>query len=222
MLLLPRSGVHLSLADVPGLTLFFPSSGLNNVGMDSKEEILLYLRSDREALLWKLEGVTEREARMPRTPTGTSLVGIVKHMANVEVGYFGEVFGRPWPNGSEIVSPEALEQDPQEDWHLTEGESVAGIIDLYRRVGDFADSVILELPLDTIGTVPWWPEERSQLTLHRAAVHVLNDLSRHVGHADILREQLDGSTGLNPNNSNLPDLDWSDYASRLRTDAERY
>ncbi len=60
-----------------------------------------YLRDAREALLWKTEGLSERALRTPRTGTGTNLLGLVKHAASVEIGYFGETFGRDWPTPEE-------------------------------------------------------------------------------------------------------------------------
>lgn len=182
-----------------------------------------YLQSSRDALLWKLDGLGERDLRMPRTPTGTNLIGIVKHMANVEIGYFGETFGREWPTPDEQIPEDVLETDPQSDWYATEDETCDGIVDLYRRVWTFADATIEELPLDALGRVPWWGEDRNLVTLERIVVHVIVDLSRHVGHADILREGIDGAAGLRVGRSNLPEQqNWPAYVAKLTTLAERF
>ena len=92
-----------------------------------------YLRSSREALLWKLEGLSERELRLPRTPTGTSLLGLVKHCLNVEAGYFGATFDRRFPDEEELVPLEVYDIDPQADWYATEEETAAGLVDDYSR-----------------------------------------------------------------------------------------
>ena len=190
---------------------------------EPKSALRHYLQSDRDALLWKLDGLSERDLRMPRTPTGTNLLGIVKHMANVEIGYFGDTFGREWPTPEERVSDEDLEADPQADWYATESETAAGVIDLYRRVWRFADATIEDLPLEAVGRVPWWSEDRNTVTLGRIVVHVLADLSRHVGQADILRETIDGQAGLRSGVSNLPEnQDWQEYVAKLTLLAERY
>ncbi|MGN6575804.1 MAG: DinB family protein [Nocardioides sp.] len=181
-----------------------------------------YLQVSREALLWKLDGVSERDLRMPRTPTGTNLLGIVKHMANVEIGYFGDTFGRTWPTPGEQVSEADFETDPQADWYATESESSDQIVDLYRRVWTFADATIDELDLDAVGRVPWWHEDRNEVTLAHIMVHVLVDLTRHVGHADILREGIDGAAGVRAQGSNLPELDWPAYVAKLTGLAERH
>lgn len=188
-----------------------------------KAVLLHYLRSQREALLWKLDGLGERDLRMPRTPTGTNLIGIVKHMANVEIGYFGDTFGRQWPTPEERISEEDFTADPQADWYATEDETCDDVVDLYRRVWAFADATIEDLPLDTLGRVPWWNEARNQVTLEHIVVHVLVDLARHVGHADILREDIDGAAGLRADVPNLPeDQDWPSYVAKLTALAERF
>jgi uncharacterized damage-inducible protein DinB len=190
---------------------------------EPKAALRHYLQSNRDALLWKLEGLGQRALRMPRTRTGTNLIGIVKHMANVEIGYFGDTFGREWPTPEERISDEDFEADPQADWYATESETCDGIIDMYRRVWTFADATIEKLPLDALGRVPWWTEDRNPVTLERIMVHVIVDLARHVGHADILREEIDGAVGLRAEFSNLPEqLDWPAYVAKLTILAERF
>lgn len=189
---------------------------------DPKNALREYLQGQRDALLWKLDGLGERDLRMPRTPTGTNLIGIVKHMANVEIGYFGDTFGREWPTPEERIPEDAYETDPQADWYATADETCDGIVDLYRRVWAFADTTIEELPLDALGQVPWWPSDRNSVSLERIIVHVIVDLSRHVGHADILREGIDGAAGMLVNATNLPEHDWPAYVAKLTALAERY
>ena len=183
---------------------------------DDKTMLRRYLQDAREALVWKLDGLSERQVRMPRTPTGTNLLGLVKHCLNVEVGYFGATFGRVWPTPEELVPFEVYDVDPQADWYATADETAGGLVDLYRRVWVFADATIDQLPLDAPGRVPWWPDERADVTLHRVITHVTGDVTRHAGHADILREQIDGSSGLRPDSSSLPDIDWPAYLTKLQ------
>jgi uncharacterized damage-inducible protein DinB len=189
-----------------------------------KDTLRRYLQNSREALLWKVDGLPERELRLPRTPTGTNLLGLVKHMANVESGYFGETFGHPFPHPERIgEAPSGITQDPQADWFATEDESAGGIIELYREVWAFAEPTIAELPLDAPGRVPWWPDDSATVTLHQVLVHVLVDLSRHNGHADILRESIDGAVGMRSDSTNLPDrMDWDGYVRRLDGIAGRF
>ncbi|MFF9312408.1 DinB family protein [Streptomyces sp. NPDC014748] len=157
----------------------------------AKDNLHGRLRRDREALLWKLDGLSEYDARRPLTATGTNLLGLVKHVATVEARYFGEVFGRP--------SPEPLhrwqDHDGSDLW-ASEGETRDQIFASYRRTWEHSDATISELLLDAPGHVPWWPEPWSDTNLFAIMVHVLAETVRHAGHADILREGLDGRTGL--------------------------
>jgi hypothetical protein len=184
-----------------------------------------YLQKTREALLWKLDGLGERDLRLPRTPTGTNLLGIVRHCANVEIGYFGPTFGREWPapDAPGYVPDTAYDADPQADWWVDADVPASAIVDFYRDVWAFADATIEELPLDATGRVPWWPEESNTVPLHLVLVHVLADLTRHAGHADLLREQADGAAGLRSASTNLPDgVDWPAYVARLEAVADRF
>lgn len=184
-----------------------------------KDVLKNYLQGARDVLLWKLEGLSERDLRVPRTPTGTNLLGLVKHALNTEVIYFGPTFGREWPTPDELVSRE--DPDLLAGWYATDSETAEGIVDLYRRVQTFADETIDALPLDAIGHVAHWGGE--EVTLHEVMVHKMADLQRHAGHADILREQLDGFVGLLPNQSNLPDgTDWLAHTRRLTAIAQRF
>lgn len=190
---------------------------------DPKTALHHYLQAVREALLVKLDGLSEEQLRRPRTPTGTNLLGIVKHCLNVEAGYFGPTFGRRWPTPDELVPESAYDADPQADWYATAEETAAGIIGCYRRVWAFADETIASLPLAARGRVPWWGPDAEEVTLFRVILHVTGDIAQHVGHADILREQIDGAAGWRSVGDNLPDdVDWPAYVARLDALAVRF
>jgi hypothetical protein len=111
---------------------------------------------------------------------------------------------------------EAYDEDPQADWYARADETKDGLIDLYRRVGLFADETIEQLPLDALGRVPWWQPERQEVTLQRIIVHVIYDLARHAGHADIMRETHDRAIGWQQTSTNIPDdYDWPAYVAKL-------
>ncbi|MBG6103233.1 DinB family protein [Micromonospora vinacea] len=190
---------------------------------DAKTALHEYLRENREDLIWKLDGLSEREVRLPRTATGNNLLGALKHCLNVEAGYFGPTFGREFPTPDELVPMAAFDEDPQADWYAREDETKDGLIDLYRRVGAFADQTIDQLPLDAPGQVPWWRPGRQDVTLQRIIIHVTCDIARHAGHADIMREQHDAAIGLRQNNTNIPDeYDWPAYVSKLTKLADQF
>ncbi|WP_432791273.1 DUF664 domain-containing protein [Brevibacterium sp. K11IcPPYGO002] len=108
----------------------------------------------RTNLRWKLSGLDERSLRWPRTPTGFNLLGALKHMAQVEIVYFGDTFGRAWPNPDELVTDADIALDPQADWCATEFETTEHLLDLYSRVAEFADETVESLSLDSPGQVP--------------------------------------------------------------------
>jgi uncharacterized damage-inducible protein DinB len=185
-----------------------------------KRHLRAYLEEQRQALLSKVDGLNEHELRMPRTPTGTNLIGIVKHCLNVEYAYFGPVFGRALEPTSGIVDPAAYDDDPQADWYASADETTAGLIQCYRRVQAFADETIESLPLDAAGNVTWW--RNPKVTLGQILIHVSMDLARHAGHADILREGVDGSVGAREPGDNMPDIDFPAYVARLAELADRF
>lgn len=185
----------------------------------SEAQIKEYLKRDlqvaREAILWKLDGLSEYDARRPLTPTGTNLLGLVKHLASMEIGYFGETFGRPWEEPLPWFDEGA---EPNADMWATADESRGEIVGLYRRAWAHADETIDSLPLDAEGQVPWWPAERRTVTLQRIVVYVIAETARHAGHADIVRELIDGAAGLRLGNDNMPSGDaawWESYRGRV-------
>lgn len=191
------------------------------IELEQKQILKKYLQETREALVWKLEGLTEKQARWPLVPSGNNLLGIVKHCANTEIGYLGPVFGRQWPDPGELVPDDIFETDPQADWYATADETVASVVDLYKRGWAFCDETIDTLPLSTVGQVPWW--KNREVTLFRIIVHVTDETARHAGHADILRELTDSSVGLHADNTNIPDWQGDQmtaYVDKLKSLAE--
>lgn len=190
---------------------------------DTKAALHYYLRRTRGDLIWKLDGISEREARIPRTTTGNNMLGVVKHCLNVEAAYFGPTFGREFPTPDDLVPLTAFDDDPQADWYAREDETKDGLVDLYRRVGEFADATIDQLPLDAPGQVPWWQPGRQDVTLARIIMHVTGDLARHAGHLDIMREQHDGAVGWHRDGTSVPDeYDWPAYVDKLRKLADQF
>ncbi|MFJ9248113.1 DinB family protein [Streptomyces sp. NPDC101776] len=139
----------------------------------------------RDAVRWKLEGLDEEQARRPMTPSGTSLLGLVKHLASVEYGWFVQSFGR---------EVEPLWFDPYTDEDMTAGpeETTEQIIAFYGRARTAADHVITELPLDALGHPAW---RKHSVSLRWVLAHLIAETARHAGHMDIVRELIDGAAG---------------------------
>jgi hypothetical protein len=138
--------------------------------LDPKADLHEYLRTGREVMLWKLDGLTEYDLRRPLVPTGTNLLGLVRHVASIETGYFGSVFGRPFPE----ALPWMEDGEPNGDMWVRAGETTQSVVDFCHRAWAHSDATIDALQLDAVGEVPWWSEGRRELSLHRALVHVVN------------------------------------------------
>ncbi len=148
-------------------------------------------------------------------------MGLVKHLASVELGYFGETFGRP---SSEPLPWFDAGAEPNADMWATPEESREQIVSLYRRAWAHSDATIDSLSLDAVGHVPWWPAERREATLHTILVHVIAESHRHAGHADIIRELIDGDVGLRASSDNMAPGDaawWGSYRDRLERAARQ-
>lgn len=187
--------------------------------MDDKAVLHNYLRTRRADLLGKLDGLSEYDVRRPLTRTGTNLLGLVKHVASVELGYFGDVFGRP----SRVELPWlADDADPDADLWAAADQTREQIIELHRASAVHSDATIEALPLDAAGEVPWWAGERRHVTLHQILVHMCVETAHHLGHADILRELIDGTAGQRPGDPNLTprtSADWAGHRARIEAAA---
>ena len=191
---------------------------------DLKDDLHHYLRTAREAMVWKLEHLDEYSGRRPMTPTGTNLLGLVKHLSGVEMLYFGFVFDRPFVDAPTWFGPH---MEPNADMWATTDEARSDVLQCYRRACAHADETIAALDLGTAGFAPWLPD--GHMTLHRVLVHVLAETERHAGHADVVRELIDGAVGraprasqMNPGDADEPPRDaswWVEYRATLERNA---
>ncbi len=150
-----------------------------------KESLKVSLDRHRDAVLWKLEGLGDDDLRRPMVPSGTSLLGLVKHLGSVEYGWFCETFGRqtePLPYD---------EHDPESDMRARPDETTEDILAFYGRARAAADRVIDELDVEDTGTA-WFGDA---VTMRWVLIHMIEETARHAGHIDILRELIDGMAG---------------------------
>jgi uncharacterized damage-inducible protein DinB len=150
-----------------------------------KESLKVALDRHRDAILWKLEGLDDEQLRRPMVPSGTSLLGLVKHLAAVEYGWFCDTFGRdaePLPFDDD---------DPDADLRIEPGETTEDVLAFYGRARAAADQAIDELDVEDTGTA-WFGEA---VTMRWVLIHMVEETARHAGHVDILRELIDGMAG---------------------------
>ncbi len=153
-----------------------------------KESLQGFLDKQREVMLWKLEGLSDTDLRRPMTPSGTNLLGMVKHLAAVEYGWFCSTFGRE-------TEPLPFDEDDEDaDLRVEPHETTEDIVAFYDRARAAADRVIADVDLDDTGTA--WTG--AAVSLRWVLLHLIEETARHAGHADIVRELIDGTTGYLP------------------------
>lgn len=152
---------------------------------DEKESLKVALDRHRDAVLWKLEGLGDDDLRRPMVPSGTSLLGMVKHLATVEYAWFCETFGRE-------TEPLPLDDDdPDADLRVQPHETTAEVLAFYERARAASDKVIAELDVEDTGTA-WFGDA---VSLRWVLIHMVEETARHAGHVDIVRELIDGTIG---------------------------
>jgi uncharacterized damage-inducible protein DinB len=145
-----------------------------------------FLDHYRQTLLDICQGLSEEDLRRPMVPSGTSLLGLIKHLAYVEYGWF-----------QESVANERFDypfdaQDPDADFRIEQGETAEQIFDLYRRACERSRLALEAASLDDLVENP---DRSRDYNVRWVVVHMIEETARHAGHADIIREQLDGKAG---------------------------
>jgi Protein of unknown function (DUF664) len=184
---------------------------------DLKEELHRKLQAARAALLSRLEGLGEYDLRRPMTPTGTNLLGLVKHMAGNEYGYLGESLGRPAPEAMSWIEDGSIWQSA--DMWARPDESSEYLISLYRRACAHADLAVAALDLESPASVAHWPQDRRDTTLGVLLIRMVAETAEHGGHADIIRELIDGKAGAD-HDEVLDESSWRDYLAQIQAAAD--
>ena len=186
---------------------------------DEIEMLLLYLRRSREALLTTLAGLSEYDVRRPLTPSATNLLGTVKHVASVELGYLGDCVGRP--HGLDLPWDDDASYDERADMWVTAEESRDQILDLYRAAAAHTEDSVRTLGLDAPAEVPWWPEERRRTTVRRLVVHMIQETAQHAGQCEVAREGIDGR-GSSDHDEVGDATWWAAHLARVRAAADAF
>lgn len=186
--------------------------------MSITDELRRYLQESRDSVLGTLDGLAEYDRRRPLTPTGTNLLGLVKHLAGIEFGYLGGAVGRPGPALPWYEDGSVWDNG---DMWATADESSEYLITLYRQAWAHSDQSLDTIPLDAPARVAWWPDERAETTFGSLVVRVLAETAHHAGHCDIVRELIDGYSG--SGNGEVGDTAfWSAYTSTVQAAADSF
>jgi hypothetical protein len=186
---------------------------------DLKEELHRNLQAARATLLSKLEGLGEYDMRRPMTPTGTNLLGLIKHLAGLEYLYLGTSFKRPAPETMSWVEDGSI-WDSADMWAKPD-ESSEYLFGLYKRACAHGDLTIADLDLDAAGWVDHWPEDRRATTLGFLLIRMVSETAQHAGHADIIRELIDGRAGQD-HDAIGDEAWWRDYVGAIQAAADSF
>ncbi|MET0144836.1 MAG: DinB family protein [Ilumatobacteraceae bacterium] len=153
-----------------------------------KETLQASLERHRDVVLWKVAGLDDEQLRRPMTPSGTNLLGLVKHLGGNEYVWFAQTFGR------ETEPLPFDDDDPDADLRVRPDETTADVLAFYARARASSNAVVADHDVEDLGTA-WFGEA---VTLRWVLVHMIEETARHAGHLDIVRELLDGATGDHP------------------------
>ncbi len=149
-----------------------------------KDMLLGFLQYERDSLIWKLDGLDDEQLRQPHPPSSLTLLGLVKHLTNVEQIWFQDCLAGE-------IEPETW--DPERQWRFEPGDTATDLIGGYRAACEVSDRIVREHALDDVAART--PPHRAALTLGWILIHMVQETARHVGHADLIRESIDGRTG---------------------------
>jgi len=161
---------------------------------DEKQILSSFLDQQLAVLIWKLEGLTDDLARRPIAPGGLYLLGVVKHVAGAVYYWLCEIFERP-----DLMPAEQWDLAVSDDVQAEPGDTVASVAADVDRARATASRAIDEIDLDTAATT-WLGDT---VSFRWAILHVIEEAARHAGHADFIRQHVDGRTGHLPA-GNLP------------------
>ncbi len=151
-----------------------------------KEMVTAFLDWQRATLLCKLDGLSDEELRRPHEPSGLTLLGLVKHLRAVEMSWFRFDFAAEDPASIPDLIPY---EDP---WTIGPEETTQDVLDIYQREIEHSRMLTEAADLDAPARNPG---EAPGLTLRWILLHMIEETARHNGHADLIREAIDGQTG---------------------------
>jgi uncharacterized damage-inducible protein DinB len=159
---------------------------------DERSSLLSYLAQQRYVLRLSAYGLSDEQARETPARSPLSIGGLIKHVATTERGWIDLVVQR---------SRESGEEDYFANLRMGPEESLADILRLYDEVAQETEQVItsipdLNQPVPIPKGVPWYPSDIDAWSVRWVLLHLIEETARHAGHADIIREAIDGATAM--------------------------
>ena len=160
--------------------------------VDERDALLAFLAQQRDGLRFAVHGLTDEQAAAKPSASALSLAGLIKHVARVERYWIVEILAqRP--------VPELHDQDYEAGFRLDPGETVASLLDAYAAVAAETEAIVRKIddlgqPVPVPRDGPWFPRDVEAWSARWVLLHVIEETARHAGHADIIRESLDGAT----------------------------
>ena len=159
---------------------------------DERDGLLAFLAQQRDALRFAVEGLTEEQARSTPSASALNLAGLIKHVARTERGWIIEIM-------LQREAPDLANRDWATDFRLVEGETLAGALDYYAEVARETEARVREIddlgrPVPVPKGVPWFPSDVEAWSVRWVLLHLIEETARHAGHADIIRESIDGTS----------------------------
>lgn len=159
--------------------------------MSERDDLLETLAKHRGFLRHAVAGLTDEQAAQRTTASELCLGGLVKHVGLVEQRWAGFIVDGP----DAMAMSEASMQAHAESFRMLRGETLAALLEAYERVASATDELVRTLPsLDDsqpLPAAPWFPPG-ARWSARRVLLHVIAETAQHAGHADIIRESLDG------------------------------
>ena len=160
--------------------------------VDERDGLLAFLAHQRDALRFAVQGLTEEQATSTPSASALNLAGLIKHAANTERGWIVETM-------MQREAPELAGRDWSTDFRLVEGETLAGVLETYAEVARETEAIVAEIadlgqPVPVPKGVPWFPSDVDFWSVRWVLLHLIEETARHAGHADVIRESLDGKS----------------------------
>ncbi|MGN6635484.1 MAG: DinB family protein [Oryzihumus sp.] len=157
---------------------------------DERDGLMAYLAQMRYVLRLAAYGLTDEQARATPTASSLSVGGLVKHVAATERSWIERVRDMPQSSGRE---------DYAANFHLAEDETLQDVLDRYDAVAAETEAAIAEVedlgrPVPVPRDSPWFPQDVEAWSVRWVLLHLIQETARHAGHADIIREAVDGAT----------------------------